>query len=580
VCVSPTIDLIDFVCQVLTSQEMQKQSGVHHEYPCGCGENPLLSARGSALAASGRARGSVHGAAEAAGEESGDLLGNGRHVDRSALEKVLHGDSQMDTDHRIDEEIELDRSKWEARDVRDHERQHVPEPREEVVGVKLVALGALGQKCRGDERSDADHALQQELVGTQQDVNSVHVRAKRQFVRLLAQPRDRQVERLVYCQLEQFILRVEVAVQVGLGDAGALRDVTRAGAIHAELDEGLAGHTDDLGTSFFRRESFLHRAMRGGLLHMNHGEKVSTCYLRRILRLAGIGHLWRAGCIVVAIHNHRRRDRGTVNSPAPRPLETGTPKLLAELHANGVALVTLNNPERRNALSREMMALLPPLLERLVDLESRVIVICGAGGRAFAAGADLTEVGRAPDSPGMDDIETVYQAMLRAVRDLAVPTISMIRGACLGGGLELALMTDLRYASEDSSFGVPAVRLGLAYARVDPLLALLGPSRTAEILFTGDRIPAEEALTAGLVNRLFATDALEVGVLQRAGEIAGNAPLAVRAVKLALREGAKSADDREDELVRKAVQVCLDSADFEEGRRAFLDKRPPVFTGT
>ena len=269
-----------------------------------------------------------------------------------------------------------------------------------------------------------------------------------------------------------------------------------------------------------------------------------------------------------------------MNSPAPRSLETGTPKLLAELHPDRVALVTLNNPERRNALSREMMALLPPLLERLVDLDSRVVVLCGAGGRAFAAGADLTEVGRDPDTPGMDDIESVYQAMLRAVRDLAVPTISMIRGACLGGGLELALMTDLRYASEDSSFGIPAVRLGLAYARVDPLVAILGPSRTAELLFTGDRITAEEALAAGLVNRVFTTDALESRVLERAGEIAGNAPLAVRAVKLALRESAKSADERDDELVRKAVQVCLDSVDFEEGRRAFLDKRPAVFTGT
>jgi enoyl-CoA hydratase len=258
-------------------------------------------------------------------------------------------------------------------------------------------------------------------------------------------------------------------------------------------------------------------------------------------------------------------------------VDTGTAKLLAEFRMPHVAVVTLNNPEHRNALTRQMMSELPALLTRMVDLDARVIVITGQGAKAFAAGADLTELDH--HAAGHVPIAVAYEAMLDAVRNVPVPTISMVRGACLGGGLELALMTDLRYAAEVSSFGIPAVRLGLAYARVEPLVALLGPSRTAELLFGGERIDAAGALGMGLLNSVLAAGELESWVLEKAASIARNAPLAVRAVKLALREASKDPSARDEESVRKAVQVCLDSADFAEGRRAFLEKRTPGFIG-
>lgn len=270
----------------------------------------------------------------------------------------------------------------------------------------------------------------------------------------------------------------------------------------------------------------------------------------------------------------------TVVRPSDLPVETGTPQLLASLRADGVATVVLNNPERRNALSRAMMVRLPEALDALLALGARVIVLTGASDRAFAAGADLTEVGRDATPAGSAEIEVVYRAMLQAVRELPVPTISMVRGACLGGGLELALMTDLRYAADNSFFGIPAVRLGLAYARVEPLVALIGPSRTAELLYTGDRMHAAEALAAGLINAMVQpVDELEDWVLDRAIAIAGNAPLAIRAVKLALREAAKPSEERDEVGLQQAEQQCRDSSDFAEGRLAFLEKRAPVFIG-
>jgi enoyl-CoA hydratase len=260
-------------------------------------------------------------------------------------------------------------------------------------------------------------------------------------------------------------------------------------------------------------------------------------------------------------------------------IDTRTEQLIANVR-RGVGTVVLNNPARRNALSREMLVNLPDVLSQLQANPSvRVIVLEGAGDKAFAAGADLAEVGTGNSGSSVEALEVVYERMLLAVRSVRIPVIAMINGVCLGGGLELALAADLRYTGPNSTFGIPAAKLGIAYSKVDPLIAVIGPSCAAELLFTGRTLDAEEAVTTGLVNRVFPTATLRDEVHTIAGSIADNAPMAVAAVKVALREATKCTAERNDTFVDSLVAACLASNDFAEGRQAFLEKRRPHFQG-
>ena len=159
--------------------------------------------------------------------------------------------------------------------------------------------------------------------------------------------------------------------------------------------------------------------------------------------------------------------------------------------------------------------------------------------------------------------------------------IAMIRGYCIGGGLLTALQADIRIASDDATFGVPAARLGVGYgfAGVESLVALVGPARTAEILFSARRLPAAEALQIGLVNRVVAADELRDAVEAMARTIRDNAPLTVAACKAAIREVGRPPDRRDLDRVDALVEACFTSEDYREGQRAFLDKRAPHFTG-
>jgi enoyl-CoA hydratase/carnithine racemase len=268
-------------------------------------------------------------------------------------------------------------------------------------------------------------------------------------------------------------------------------------------------------------------------------------------------------------------------TPAARH-ETGTDKLLVEVSGH-VATVTFNNPAKRNALSAEMRTALPGLLAALnADPEVRVVVLTGAGDKAFASGADISEFGAQRTSP---DARAAYDrgqgAMLAAIAGLDKPVIAMIRGFCMGGGLLTALQADIRIASDDSQFGIPAARLGLGYgfSGVTALANLIGPSWTAEMLFSARRFSAAEALQMGLVNRIVPADSLGEAVLDLAGRTAANAPLTVAAVKAALREAARPAAARDLAQVEALVEACYRSADYLEGQRAFAEKRPPIFTG-
>lgn len=265
---------------------------------------------------------------------------------------------------------------------------------------------------------------------------------------------------------------------------------------------------------------------------------------------------------------------------SPARYETGTGKLLVDV-ADAVAVVTLNNPEKRNALSSDIRAALPGLLEALqTDAGVRVVVLTGAGDKAFASGADISEFGERRTSPeARAEYDRAAEALNRSWASLDKPLIAMIRGFCIGGGLFTALQADIRIAADDSQFGVPAARLGLGpgLPGVTALMDLVGPAATAEILFSARRFSAAEALHMGLVNRVVPAESLREETMSLARGIAANAPLTVAACKAAIRAAGQPQPDMA--RVKAMIEACFRSEDYREGQRAFAEKRPPAFTG-
>ena len=261
---------------------------------------------------------------------------------------------------------------------------------------------------------------------------------------------------------------------------------------------------------------------------------------------------------------------------------TGTDQLLVEVR-DGVAVVTFNNPEKRNAMSLGMRTALPGALAALADdPEVRVVVCTGAGDRAFVSGADISEFGaQRTDAAARAEYDRAGAAIDRAWKSLDKPVIAMIRGFCIGGGLVTALQADIRIAAEGSQFGIPAARLGLGYGfgGVTALTALVGPAVTADILFSARRLDAAEALRVGLVNRVVPADRLEAEVMTLATTITQNAPLTVAAAKVAIRAAGQPSDRRDLSRVTEMVEACFQSDDYREGQRAFAEKRPPTFLG-
>ena len=245
-----------------------------------------------------------------------------------------------------------------------------------------------------------------------------------------------------------------------------------------------------------------------------------------------------------------------------------------------IGRVTLNRPDKRNALNSAMWMDLTHLAVQLSqDDRLRVVLLMGAGQEAFSAGADIVEMRQSlADPPKM-------QAMQQAVLDaqvawerIPIPTIAMIRGACTGGGCGLALSCDLRIATPDAFFAIPPAKLGLAYSLADTkrLCDLVGPSRTKEILYTGRRIDATEALRLGVINQIVQPDKLESHTLARAAEIAGNAPNSVRAAK-AVVSLISAGTDAETPASKRYYDESFSSPEFLEGARAFMEKRSPKF---
>jgi enoyl-CoA hydratase/carnithine racemase len=259
-----------------------------------------------------------------------------------------------------------------------------------------------------------------------------------------------------------------------------------------------------------------------------------------------------------------------------------TDKIIAKVEG-GIGWLTLNNPERRNAISHEMwQGIIDAVDSFSADSQCRVVVMQGAGGKAFASGADISEFAEKRNSA---DTGAAYKELPDTGRarlsGLEKPLIAMIRGYALGGGLALAMKADIRIASEDSQLGIPAARLGLAYSAgaLRQLVTLVGPSSAKMMLFTARRLTAAEALSIGLVDRVVPPDQLEAAVREWADLIAENAPLTIKAAKLTVDELTRHSEHPDTAMIDRLSRMCLDSEDYKEGRTAFMEKRKPVFTG-
>ncbi len=263
-------------------------------------------------------------------------------------------------------------------------------------------------------------------------------------------------------------------------------------------------------------------------------------------------------------------------------LVTGTDKMLAR-KADGIGWITFNNPERHNAVSMEMWQAVERILtDFIADDAVRVVVVTGAGGKAFVSGADISKF---ESERASEEAVAAYQAQTARTYDLLAdcpkPTIAMIQGHCIGGGTALAVCCDIRVCGETAGFGVPAAKLGLGYplSGIRRLVDLVGPAFAKEIFFTARRFTAEEARIMGLVNRVVPNEKLEETVLDTAKAIAGNAPLTVGSVKTIVREALKDRGMADEAMCDRLVKACFASSDYIEGRRAFMEKRPPRFTG-
>ncbi len=261
-------------------------------------------------------------------------------------------------------------------------------------------------------------------------------------------------------------------------------------------------------------------------------------------------------------------------------LQSSSPFVRAYVE-NSTGWLVLDRPERRNALNAGMWAAIPPLMKSLDgQADVRAIVIRGGGAEAFAAGADISEFGEArSDAASAAHYEQLNGQALAAIRGTSKPVIAMIQGFCIGGGLAIALACDLRVAAPGALFALPPARLGLAYPLdgLRDLVATIGPSAAKEMIFTARRLGAAEALRIGLVDRVAEDAVAEAEAL--CAEVAQGAPLTITHAKRALDLISGRPGHEDDAEINWLAARCFDSEDYAEGRKAFAEKRKPVFRG-
>lgn len=259
-----------------------------------------------------------------------------------------------------------------------------------------------------------------------------------------------------------------------------------------------------------------------------------------------------------------------------------TEKMLSRKEGK-VAIMTFNNPEKHNAVSFEMWEAAEKILDDFVnDPAIRVIILTGAGGKAFVSGADISKFDseRASEEAVQRynaQVDRIYTRIYRMPK----PTIAMIRGYCIGGGLNLAICCDMRFSTASSKFALPAAKLGLGYGYngLRRYIETIGPVATKEIFFTARQFSSDEAHRWGMVNQVVADDQLEATVMGIANTIADNAPLTIACLKQSTIEILKNPNDQDLARCDAMVASCFASEDYREGRKAFMEKRKPEFIG-
>ena len=249
----------------------------------------------------------------------------------------------------------------------------------------------------------------------------------------------------------------------------------------------------------------------------------------------------------------------------------------------GVAAITFNAPDKHNAMSLSMWQALGEICETLATDDSlRVLTLTGAGDRAFVAGADISEFGKTrSDATRAAAYGAAVAHAENTLEALPVPTLALIRGYCIGGGLGIAMRCDLRFARDDARFAITPAKLSLGYGYdgVAQLHRRLGHAVTADLLFSGRKLSAEDAQAKGICDFVYPRASFEAACADYVSTLAGNAPITIRAVKSALIELAKPEDARDRTATDALVRTCFDSADYAEGQRAFAEKRAPRFVG-
>ena len=248
-----------------------------------------------------------------------------------------------------------------------------------------------------------------------------------------------------------------------------------------------------------------------------------------------------------------------------------------------IGWIVFDSPAKRNAINGEMWRAIPPAVAKLdADPEVRCVAFRGAGTEAFAAGADISEFDKQrADHGAVAAYDVQLDRALLAIQEARKPSLALIHGFCMGGGVEVALACDLRYCGDDAQFGIPAAKLGVGYSVEGHkrLVETVGQARAREIMFLARRYPAEEAARMGLVHRVFADDRLEAEVDAILATLCDNAPLSIAASKAIIEQFAKTQGAPDHAAMASAVERCAKSADYKEGRKAFMEKRKARFTG-
>jgi enoyl-CoA hydratase len=278
-----------------------------------------------------------------------------------------------------------------------------------------------------------------------------------------------------------------------------------------------------------------------------------------------------------SLHTHLLQISDTTMTAAP-VLDT-----LIGRRDGHVGHLIFNNPVKLNAVSLEVWKKVFVVLQGFAaDLEVRCVVVSGNGGKAFVSGADISKF---ESERASQEAATLYNAAgvkaYEALYHFPKPTIAKITGYCIGGGMNLAACCDLRFCNEGAKFGIPAGKLGLGYGYgpIRRAAEIIGIAKTLEMIYTARQFTSAEALTMGLVNRVTSDAELDGVVAETTTQIASNAPMTIALAKAAAREIGKPNAERDFARLEAMSEVCFNSADYAEGRKAFMEKRKPVFKG-